>query len=83
MNTSNAVFESYVADYADQYAGLKSDAWSMCTVSNSTYVDCPVAEGTEEFAITSYNPATIDIDVQTIKVPPSGSYDVQVFDYET
>ena len=83
MDTSNAVFESYIADYAEMNAGLTSDSWKMCSVRNSTYVDCPVVEDTKEFAITSYNPATVDVEVQTFKVPPTGSYDVEAFDYDT
>ena len=32
--------------------------------------------------MTTYNPSTLDLDIQTLKVPPSDSYDVQVYDYD-
>ena len=60
METSNAVFSKYIADYSEKYAGVKSDDWSLCTVRNATYTACPVYEGLSEFAITSYNPSTLD-----------------------
>ena len=81
LQTSNVVFEKYVADYTEKFAGIESDSWGLCSVSNSTFAACPVEPKTEEFAVTSYNPAAISVDVQTFKVPPSVNYDVQVYDY--
>lgn len=84
MDKSNVVFEKYVADYTEKFTGIQSDDWAMCTVANSTYTACPISDGTEEFVVTSYNPAAVDAEVQTFKVPPtSGSYDVSVFDMVT
>ena len=79
MQTSNAQFENIIAHYADHHADLTA-SWNLCTVSNSTYTACNVEEGTEEFAVTSLNPSALEVDIQTFKVPPSTSYDVQVFD---
>ena len=55
----------------------------MCSSVNATYTDCPIAPDTSEFAVTSYNPAAIPVDVQTFKVPPSASYNVEVFDNDS
>mmetsp|Transcript_14468 Transcript_14468/g.19627 ORF Transcript_14468/g.19627 Transcript_14468/m.19627 type:complete len:212 (+) Transcript_14468:1315-1950(+) len=81
MAESNSVLEGYVAEFANFYGAIKTDSWAMCNVNNSTYVDCPVTESDSEIAVTTYNPTTVDQDVQTIKVPPRESYDVQVYDY--
>lgn len=83
MDTNNPVFEKYVADYTEKFAGIKSDAWGMCSSVNATYTDCPIAPDTDEFVVTSYNPAALSVDVQTFKVPPSASYNVEVFDYSS
>lgn len=83
MDTNNAEFEKHIADYTEKFAGIKSNSWSMCSSVNATYTDCPIVPETSEFAVTSYNPAAIPVDVQTFKVPPSPSYDVQVFDTES
>ena len=79
MATNNAEFEKQIQDYTEKFAGIKSDSWGMCSSVNSTYTDCPIAPETSEFAVTSYNPAAIPVDIQTFKVPPSSSYDVQVY----
>mmetsp|Transcript_23978 Transcript_23978/g.29811 ORF Transcript_23978/g.29811 Transcript_23978/m.29811 type:complete len:156 (+) Transcript_23978:1223-1690(+) len=81
MNTSNVVFESIVADYSDQFAGLQADDWSLCSVRNSTYTACSVELGTEEFVVTSYNPSAVDVEIQSFKVPPNSAYEVEVYDY--
>ena len=81
MGTSNAEFEKQVGDYTEMFAGIKSDSWGMCSQTNSTYVDCPVEPKTKEFAVTSYNPSTIVVGVQSFKVPPpSSAYDVSVYE---
>ena len=59
MATSNVVFEKYIADYTEMFAGIESNSWAMCTTTNSTYTDCPIPNNTEEFAVTSYNPTTL------------------------
>lgn len=79
MNTSNVEFEKYVADYSEKNAGILSASWDMCSVNNSTYVDCPILPNTPEFAVTTYNPSTTNHGTQKIKVPPSPYYDVEVF----
>ena len=79
MATNNAEFEKQIQDYTEKFAGIKSDSWGMCSSVNATYTDCPIAPETSEFAVTSYNPAAIPVDIQTFKVPPSNSYDVQVY----
>ena len=76
MATNNAEFERQIQDYTEKFAGIKSDSWGMCSSVNATYTDCPIAPETSEFAVTSYNPAAIPVDIQTFKVPPSSSYDV-------
>ena len=54
----------------------------MCSVSNATYTSCPIADGTDEFVVTSYSPAAVDVSVQTFKVPQtSADYQVSVYDY--
>ena len=83
MATNNELFEKHIADYTEKFAGIKSDSWAMCSSVNATYTDCPIVPDTSDFAVTSYNPAAIPVDVQTFKVPPSASYDVEVFDYES
>jgi len=32
MDTSNRVFEKYVADFSADFAGVQSSSWAMCTV---------------------------------------------------
>lgn len=81
IDTSNGQFTKQVADYTEKFAGLHSDKWAMCSTYNSTYTDCPIAQDTEEFAVTSYNPTTVQQGVQTFKVPPMSGYTVDVFDY--
>lgn len=81
LATNNAEFEKHIADYTEKFAGIVSDKWGMCSSVNATYTDCPVAVNTAEFVVTSYNPAAIPVEVQTFKVPPTGSYDVEVYDY--
>ena len=85
MAQSNQVFEKSISDFTEKFAGIQSDDWALCTVTNSTYTDCPIAAGTDEFAVTSYNPAAVTVDIQTFKVPPSptNAYDVSVFDYSS
>ena len=83
MEASNAVFAHYIADYTERYGGVKSESWSMCTVRNSTYHDCPVADGTDEFVITTYNPAAVESGLQSFKVPPASSYQVEQFDFRS
>lgn len=63
MDTNNPVFEKYVADYTEKFAGIKSDSWGTCSSVNATYTDCPIASDTNEFVVTSYNPAALSLDV--------------------
>ena len=83
MATSNEVFEGYVADYSEKFAGIQSDSWGLCSVNNGTYVDCPVPFDTQKFAVTSYNPSSVDVQTQSFKVPPANSYNVWGYDYDS
>ena len=47
MAKSNEVFAKSVGDFSEKFAGIKADDWGLCTVTNSTYVDCPVPAGLE------------------------------------
>lgn len=81
MAQSNAVFEKYVGEDAARFAGLESADWGMCSQMNSTYTACPVHAGHNEFAVTSYNPSSVPVELQTFKVPPQDNgYEVEVFD---
>ena len=82
MDASNGLFTTYISDYAASMSGLHSSTWSSCSVSNATYTACPVKTSDTSFAITSYNPSAIDVDLLTFKVPPpaGGQYDVELYD---
>ena len=83
INNQNDLMDQYVFEFAERDGGIEANDWAQCLVTNSTYTACNVKEGTDEFAVTTYNPSTLDLDVQTLKVPPSDSYDVKVYDYDT
>ena len=82
MEKSNKIFSKYVSDYTEGFAGIKADDWSLCTVTNSTWADCPVPENTKEFAVTIFNPSSAMLDLLEFKVPPAADYDVQIWDYQ-
>ena len=78
MQASNIEFTSMINEQVSKMTGLSSQEWEMCTVVNSTYLDCPIdQEGT--YLVTSYNPSTVEQAVQRIMVPP-GDYQVERFD---
>lgn len=63
MDTSNVVFEKYVADYTAAFSPMVGEEWKACTVNNSTWVDCPVANDTDTFAVSFFNPSIAAIEI--------------------
>ena len=73
----NAVYAGVIADLAES-VGIKAEEWSWCARTNSTYLDCPIAEntGSKNIIVAVHNPANLAQSIVQIAVP-HGKYAVQ------
>jgi len=86
MEQNNVEYNKLVADKIAAASNLKADApWQQCFRTNSTYLDCPVANyenDTFTMNVIVHNPSTQDLSTARVAVPP-GKYSAKAFNMES
>jgi len=86
MEQNNVEYNKLVADKIAAATNLKADApWQQCFRTNSTYLDCPVANyenDTFTMNVIVHNPSTQDLSTARVAVPP-GNYSAKAFNMES
>ena len=84
LETNNVVYNEAVAEKVQAFSGFGShDPWAQCFQTNTTYVDCPIANQdlTNNFSmhVAIHNPSSLDFSTARIAVP-NANYSVEAFD---
>jgi hypothetical protein len=87
METNNKVYNQLMAEKIQKLTGFTSNQeWVQCLKTNSTYMDCPVAQyatkDTFSMWATVQNPSSIDSQSQRFAVPEA-KYSAEVYDFTT
>jgi len=86
MKQTNLEYGKLVSEKVSQLGVDTVGMWSQCFRTNSTYLDCPIADFTnnEKFQmnVAVHNPAAFDIKGARIAVPDT-KFSVEVLDLQT
>jgi hypothetical protein len=84
MDNNSDKYSDMISEKIESLTGLNSSMkWMQCSQTNSTYLDCPVADLPEQtFAVAIQNPSSIENSKVRIAVP-HGKYNVQLFNQST
>lgn len=83
MDMTNLLYSEYIGEVA-QTVGITTDSWQRCTLSNTTWEDCPVAmaeaihNNTYEMIVATHNPSNLPLNVVEVSVAQE-NYDVLIF----
>jgi hypothetical protein len=72
IEKNNIIYEEILNDHIWKLAGIDAKKWFQCFKSNSTWLDCPLANyeaGNVTFLVNVHNPTLDFIQYQKIKVP--------------
>ena len=72
MEKNNIIYEEMLNDHTFKLADIKAEKWFQCVKTNSTWLDCPLANynaGNVTFLVNVHNPAQDTMHYQKIKVP--------------
>jgi len=77
MDNNSDKYSDMISEKIESLTGLNSSMkWMQCSQTNSTYLDCPVADLPEQtFAVAIQNPSSIENTKVRIAVP-HGKYNV-------
>lgn len=81
MDINSDVYSDAIERKIQAQTGVKHTAkWTQCFQTNTTYLDCPIADNSDNKAmnIVVQNPSSIETSFIKIAVP-NGKYDVSVF----
>lgn len=84
MEENNAQYNKLIADKVRHEFGQAAQAdWQQCLRTNSTYLDCPVAQkNTSEswsMSVAVHNPSSLDLKSLKVAVPEEVNFDVTVY----
>ena len=72
IDKNNIIYEEMLNDHTFKLADIKAEKWYQCYKTNSTWLDCPLANynsGNVTFLVNIHNPTLDFIQYQKIKVP--------------
>jgi hypothetical protein len=72
IDRNNIIYEEMMNDHTFKLADIKADRWFQCFKTNSTWLDCPLANynaGNVTFLVNVHNPTLDYMQYQRIKVP--------------
>lgn len=83
MKQNNAQYGKLINEKVKKMTGQESTKnWELCFRTNSTYMDCPIANYADEkeytMSVAVHNPSNVELSVAEIQVP-HGNYSVQAF----
>jgi len=85
-DTNEKMYSDVMLDRVASMSGImpKQLAWQQCLKTNSTYLDCPIADYdlSQPITVAVHNPSSLDVSVAKMAVP-HGKFHVEKFDYQT
>lgn len=69
MQNNNKVYSEALSNILKEKSGYQSTSWQWCSRTNGTYLDCPIANNSNQsFIVAVHNPSLLDTTYLKIKV---------------